>query len=172
MMATSAKKLHEVLFSDLDHELQTTRRMLERYPSGHGDWKPHEKSMPFGSLAAHVADIPSYGTMILNTDGLDFGANPPSPSKPRETAAELVAAFDKHVAALQASLTTMDAERADSSWTLRQGEKVFFSQPKSDLVRHMTINHLIHHRAQLGVYYRMLGVPVPGSYGPSADEPM
>ena len=146
--------------------------MLERYPSGREDWKPHEKSMPLGSLASHVADLPSYGTMILATDELDFAARPPSPPKPRGTAADLVAAFDGHVAKLRDSLAAMDADRAESQWTLRQGEKVFFSEPKSDLVRHMMINHLVHHRAQLGVYYRMLDVPVPGSYGPSADEPM
>ena len=171
-MTKSGRKLHEVLYTDLDHELKTTRRMLERYPSGREDWKPHEKSASLGSLASHVADIPSFGNMILTTDELDFASRPPSPPKPRGTAAELVTAFDGHVAKLRDSLAAMDADRAESKWTLRQGEKVFFSEPKSDLVRHMMINHLIHHRAQLGVYYRMLDVPVPGSYGPSADEPM
>ena len=168
----SDKQLNQILYTDLDHELHTARRMLERYPSGNGDWKPHEKSMSLGILASHVADIPSYGTMILGTDGLDFAARPPSLPKARENAAELLAAFDKHSAELRAALDGMDAKNAESNWTLRQGDKVLFSRPRSELVRHMMINHLVHHRAQLGVYYRMLDIPVPGSYGPSADEPM
>lgn len=171
-MTTSNRKLHEVMYSDLDHELNTTRRMLERYPAGHADWKPHEKSMPLGRLAAHVAEIPGYVSMLLDTDELDFSASPPRGPASYENAADLVAEFDRRSARTRAALEKLDSEKSESSWTMRDGEKVFFSRPKGELVRHMMINHLIHHRAQLGVYYRMLDVPVPGSYGPSADEPM
>ncbi|MEO8946456.1 MAG: DinB family protein [Gemmatimonadaceae bacterium] len=161
----------DVLYTDLDNELRTTRRMLERFPAGHNDWRPHAKSMTLGRLAAHVAEIPGYGSMIIGTDEMDFGK---SDHKPRtyDTANELLAVFDGKVSELRAMLASFDSEAVAAPWSLRNGEQVFFTRPKGDLVRHMMLNHLIHHRAQLGVYYRMLDVPLPGSYGPSADEPM
>ena len=159
------------LFTDLDAELATTRRMLERFPSGNNDWRPHEKSMTLGRLAAHVAELPQYGTMLVTTDELDWAKSEYKPTT-YNTAAELLAVFDVKVTALRSTLAGVDAATLASPWTMRQGEKVFFTQPKGHLVRHMMLNHLVHHRAQLGVYYRMLDVPLPGSYGPSADEPM
>lgn len=145
--------------------------MLERFPTGHNDWRPHEKSMTLGRLAAHVAELPGFGTMIINTDGMDFSKRE-YVAKIYDTADELLAVFDEKVEALRPVLAAADSATLASLWTLRNGEQIFFTRPKGELVRGMMINHLVHHRAQLGVYYRMLGVPVPGSYGPSADEPM
>ena len=168
---TTGSKPVDILYTDLDNELRTTRRMLERFPEGHNDWRPHEKSMTLGRLAAHVAEIPGYGTMIISTPEMDISKGSHTPTT-YDSAAELLAVFDQKVAELRTLLASFDADAVSSSWTLRNGEQVFFTRPKGDLVRHMMLNHLIHHRAQLGVYYRMLDVPLPGSYGPSADEPM
>ncbi len=171
-MTNPPKSLVATLYSDLDTELKLTRRMLERYPAGHADWRPHEKSMPLGRLAAHVAELPRLGSVIVNTDELDFAKQPPAVPGTYATADELVAVFDTKTSEFRKSLDAMDSEKADSDWTIRQGDKVFFSRPKAEAVRHLLINHLVHHRAQLGVYYRMLDIPLPGSYGPSADEAM
>lgn len=113
----------------------------------------------------------STGTMILTSDEMDFAKSGYKPTT-YETAAELLAAFDKKVYELRPALAALDNDASKSPWTLRNGEQVFFTRPKGALIRHMMINHLVHHRAQLGVYYRMLDVPLPSSYGPSADEPM
>ena len=171
MTTQSPRSPADELYTDLDEELATTRRMLERFPSGKNDWRPHEKSMTLGRLAAHVAELPQFGTMIVTSDELDFAKGGFTPTT-YNTAEELLTVFDEKVKALRPALAAADSARLASPWTLRKGEQVFFSKPKAHLVRHMMINHLVHHRAQLGVYYRMLGVPVPGSYGPSADEPM
>lgn len=166
---TTPTSIAQTLYGDLEHELSITRRMLERYPSGHTDWSPHPKSMSLGRLAAHVAEIPGYGTMLLTTDEADFAARPYEP-KTFETADELLAEFDAKAAELRPFLAQVDEASLAKPWTLRMGEQVFFTQPKGPLMRQMLISHLIHHRAQLGVYYRLLDVPVPGTYGPSADE--
>ncbi|HEX5438320.1 MAG TPA: DinB family protein [Gemmatimonadaceae bacterium] len=161
----------KLLYSDLEIELDVTRRFLERYPDGKGDWMPHEKSMKLGRLATHVADIPRYGKMLLETDEMDFATNRP-PLTPVDSAQELLAIFDARAAETRATLAATDYASLERPWTMRNGEQVILSAPKGALVRRMMINHLVHHRAQLGVYYRLLGVPVPGSYGPSADEPI
>jgi uncharacterized damage-inducible protein DinB len=167
--STTSTPIAQTLYGDLEHELAITRRMLERYPSGHTDWSPHAKSMSLGRLAAHVAEIPGYGTMLLTTEEADFAKRPYEP-KTFETADDLLGVFDAKVAELRPLLSQMDEASLAKPWTLRMGEQVFFTQPKGPLMRRMLISHLIHHRAQLGVYYRLLDVPVPGTYGPSADE--
>ncbi len=171
MTTSSSGGPADILYTDLDNELKTTRRMLERFPAGNNDWRPHEKSMTLGRLAAHVAELPQFGTMIVTTDGMDFATSGYKPAT-YDTAEELLTVFDEKVKALRPVLAAADSDALASSWTLRNGEQVFFTRPKGELVRHMMINHLVHHRAQLGVYYRMLGVALPSSYGPSADEPM
>jgi uncharacterized damage-inducible protein DinB len=168
---TTPSSAADSIYTDLDHELATTRRMLERFPSGHNDWKPHEKSTNLGMLAAHVAEIPQYGTMIITSDELDFAKMDHTP-RIYNTADELLAVFDAKVKELRPALATVDEADLATPWTLRNGEQVLVTRPKGHLVRHMMLNHLVHHRAQLGVYYRMLGVPLPSSYGPSADEAM
>ncbi|MEO6865103.1 MAG: DinB family protein [Gemmatimonadaceae bacterium] len=171
MTTSSSGGPADILYTDLENELRTTRRMLERFPAGNNDWRPHEKSMTLGRLAAHVAELPQFGTMIVTTDGMDFATSGYKPTI-CDTSEELLAVFDEKVKALRLALGAADSSTLASTWTLRNGEQVFFTRPKGELVRHMMINHLVHHRAQLGVYYRMLGVALPRSYGPSADEPM
>ena len=160
-----------VLFADLDQELAITRRTLERYPAGKADWKPHEKSTSLGALAVHLAMLPAFGQMILAQDEMDFIKQPYVPL-PFESAADLLAIFDERVAAMRPLLAAADGPALARTWTMRAGDQVFLSAPKGALVRQLLISHIIHHRAQLGVYYRLLGVPVPSSYGPSADEAM
>jgi uncharacterized damage-inducible protein DinB len=171
MPASSSDITADRLYSDLENELKTTRRMLERFPSGNNDWRPHERSMTLGRLAAHVAEIPMYGTMIINTDELDFAVAGYTPTV-YDSAEELLAVFDGKVGELLPAFESFDSAAISAPWTLRNADQIFVTRPKGELFRHMMINHLIHHRAQLGVYYRMLGVPLPSSYGPSADEAM
>jgi uncharacterized damage-inducible protein DinB len=171
MTKSSSESVADSLYTDLETELATTRRMLERFPAGKGDWRPHEKSMTLGSLASHVAEIPQYGITILASDELDF-AKGPHERNTYGTAEELLAVFDNKVSQLRPALASLNAGTVGTPWTMRNGEYVIFTQPKGAAIRRVMLNHLVHHRAQLGVYYRLLGIPVPGSYGPSADEPM
>ena len=158
------------LLIDLDRELAATRRLLERVPDGKGDWKPHAKSRTLATLASHVATIPQHGARVLTTDGMDM-ATRPAPVV-MQTAPELLSAFDAGVSAFKAAIATATPDTYAQKWTLNMGPKVIISEPRSLLMRSMVINHLVHHRAQLGVYFRLLDVPVPGVYGPSADEPI
>jgi uncharacterized damage-inducible protein DinB len=157
-----------LLFEDLDQELASTRRMLERVPDDKGDWRPHEKSGSLAELATHVADLAGLGVMILETEELDALARPPRQTL--RTSEEMLARFDQNVQRLRAALDGTDAARFEGEWTLRAGERVFAARPRRSLLRTMVLSHIVHHRAQLGVYLRLLDVPVPGMYGPSADE--
>ena len=161
--------LASLLYGDLEHELAQTRRLLERYPEGKGDWQPHAKSMVLSRLAVHVAELPGLGPIVIETDELDFATSGYKPT-PFSSAADLVAIFDRKVADLRRAIARIDLELLERPWTLRNGSHVILTQPKGALLRGLVINHIVHHRAQLGVYYRLLGVPVPGMYGPSADE--
>jgi uncharacterized damage-inducible protein DinB len=158
----------ELLYADFAAEHTSTRRMLERFPDGKGDWRPHEKSRTLAQLATHVASILNGGTLMLQTDESDILTRVPQP--PLEAVAALLAHFDAGVAAFDAALAAATFEQLDRNWTMRRGDVVLVSAPRRVLLRRVTMNHLIHHRAQLGVYYRLLGVPLPGVYGPSADE--
>lgn len=142
--------------------------MLERFPSGHDDWRPHDKSTPLARLATHVADIPNRGTAILETAEMDLSMRQPVPVL--NTAAGLLAFFDANVERLRPTMAAADFASLQQPWTLRHGEHKILTAPKGALLRIMMISHFVHHRAQLGGYYRMLGVAVPGMYGPSADE--
>jgi uncharacterized damage-inducible protein DinB len=161
----------DAIYTDLDHEIDKTRRTLERFPAGHNDWRPHDKSMSLANLASHVAGIPAFATAIVTTDQMDF-AKGEYVSHSCDNAADLLAVFDTSVDSLRTALLAADAASLDRPWVLRNGERVVGTGRKSDLVRSIAINHMVHHRAQLGVYYRMLDVPVPATYGPSADEPI
>lgn len=162
----------QALLQELEHEAVATRRTLERVPAGQHAWKPHEKSMTMGRLANHVAEIPLWATMTLLHDELDMA---PKDGQPYETpslatSAELVAAFDRNLAgAREAFEKAQDAELA-RPWTLKGGDQVYFTMPKGAVLRSFVFSHLVHHRAQLGVYLRLKDVPVPSVYGPSADE--
>ena len=164
--------ISQALLPEFDMEMANTRKTLERVPDGKFDWKPHEKSMTMGKLAVHIASIPTWGKMVFETPSLDV--NPPGgePIKqPKlETRAELLTFFDKHVPEARAALAAADDKTLMETWTLLSGGKTIFSMPRVAVMRGIIMNHLIHHRAQMGVYFRLNDIPVPSIYGPSADE--
>ena len=160
----------ESMLPEFDMEMAKTRRMLERVPAANFAWKPHEKSWCVGQLALHLARIPEWLAMTMNTDEVDFAQSPPPKYEEPANAAEVLAKFDANVAASRVSLAGAADERMLGTWTGRSGDQVHFVLPRVALVRGFIMNHMIHHRGQLTVYYRMLGVPVPALFGPSADE--
>ncbi len=165
--------LSEILLIDFDHEMAGARKTLERVPVDKPAWKPHEKSMNLGRLARHVADLPTWIAETIGKDSLDIsppGAPPYQPPPPAKSQAELLEIFDKSVAAARAALAGASDEHLQKPWTLLFGGKTIFSLPRTVVLRTTVMNHIIHHRAQLGVYLRLNGVPVPALYGPSADE--
>ncbi len=157
-----------IFLQELDKEAVTTRKMLERVPNDKYDWKPHEKSMSIRQLATHIAELPAWVSMALTTDELDFAKNEYNPKSINNTS-DLVAYFESALTDGKSQLQRATEDQLDQQWTLRNGEQVYDISPKSDVIR-MTYSQIIHHRAQLGVYLRLLNVPIPGSYGPSADE--
>ena len=160
--------LKQLALGDLNHELGVTRKLLERVPDAHLDWKPHEKSMTLGGLALHVATIPYWLTRVLEADFFDLataGRNPPPGS-----VQEILDAFEDRVANMRRLLDAADDAALAQPWQLKRGEQVLQSMPRLAVIRAMGISHMIHHRAQLSVYLRMLDVPLPPMYGPTADE--
>jgi uncharacterized damage-inducible protein DinB len=164
--------VREALLPEFDHEMANTRKTLERVPADRFAWKPHAKSWNMGGLATHVANIPSWAPLILEKDSFDIA--PPGQPRPRaeeaKTVADLLAMFDKNVAAARAAIAAADDAKFFQPWTLLSGGNKVFTLPKAACVRSFVMNHGIHHRAQLGVYLRLNDVPVPAIYGPSADE--
>jgi uncharacterized damage-inducible protein DinB len=162
----------ELLLQDFDPEMRSTRRILERIPDDKPDFKPHEKSMAMGRLAMHVATLPFFCKTILTTTSFDM-ANPSQqrPDLTFRTTEILVATFDAHAAAARAALVAATDEELAANWKFSFGEHVIFDGPHSLAYRLMFFNHMMHHRSQLGVYLRLNDIPVPGTYGPSADEP-
>ena len=155
--------------SELHMEAASTRKMLELVPVEKNDWKPHPKSMKLGNLAAHIATLPSWIEMIIQTDEFDLGTMDYEPTIAQSTE-ELIAIHNLNLDKAIAALENASEEDFEKIWTLRNGDHVIFSMPKKVVVRASAISHIIHHRAQLGVYLRLLDVPLPGVYGPSADE--
>ncbi len=162
--------LAQSLLLDFDAEAINTRRVLERIPDDKGDWKPHDKSMAIGRLAMHVANLPTFGHSIITTSELDLGSGA-FPSLVFTTAEDLLRHAAGSGAELRTALAAATDDDLEAEWTLRWGDNVIAKAQRAFLYRTMFFNHLIHHRAQLTVYLRLLGVPVPGLYGPSADEP-
>ncbi len=163
--------LNQPLLGEFKHEAATTRKILALVPLDKADWKPHEKSMSLGSLANHVADMLTWTAVTLNKNGIDF-ATDYEPIAPKTTTEDLLAYFDANVADAIAVLEAATDDKFAEMWTMRNGEQVYFTMPKGVTVRQFVFNHVVHHRAQLGVYLRMLDVPLPSSYGPTADAPM
>lgn len=156
------------LLPELDQEMAATRRLLERVPGDRGPWKPHPKSFPLGHLAQLVAWIPGWITQTLRQPALDLAAAPPYSFEKTET---LLRELDKNVREAREALeTTKDAD-LDAPWSLKHGQQVLYTAPRGTVVR-SHINHHIHHRGQLTVYLRLLDVPLPAIYGPTADERM
>lgn len=159
----------ELLLTELTREAQTTRKMLALVPADKLDWAPHEKSMKMGPLAIHIAELPTWVTLALKTDGLDFATAPYNPP-PASNAAELLALFEKSYEDGRASLGEAKDEDLSGGWVLRNGDEIYGTMTKHETIRH-AYSQTIHHRAQLGVYLRLLNIPLPSSYGPSADDP-
>jgi uncharacterized damage-inducible protein DinB len=157
------------MINELTHEAAQTRKMLERVPFDKWDYKPHEKSMSLGSLTVHIAELPAWVSMTLNTDELDFAKWEYKPYQPKDKE-DLLSFFDKNVEQAIATLEAEDGENMLQPWTMRRGETIFFTMPKIAVARSFAMNHLVHHRGQLSVYLRMNDVAIPGMYGPSADE--
>lgn len=157
-----------LFLKELENEALTTRNMLSRVPADKFDWQPHPKSMKLGVLATHIAELPTWVTMTFATDELDFATAPYNPPKFSNTQ-DLVDYFEQCLADGRTQLVESNATLLDKIWTLRTGDMIHVAAPKIDMIR-MTLSQIIHHRAQLGVYLRLLDIPIPGSYGPSADE--
>ncbi|MGQ0720760.1 MAG: DinB family protein [Candidatus Eiseniibacteriota bacterium] len=159
----------ESLLAELAHEAQTTRRYLERLSERQFDWRPHAKSFTAGQLASHLVDCIRWITPIFAADELDMGSGGYEPFCAKSSA-ELLASFDAEVAKAQQAMAGSTDTSATGPWRFKMHGKVWFEKPREDVFRDMTVSHLIHHRGQLSVYLRLLEVPVPGSYGPTADE--
>lgn len=164
----AAPSLKQLALGDLEHEIATTRRVLERVPEEHLGWKPHAKSFSLAQLATHLTQIPHWITITLIQDELDAAAAPRI--EPPATHAELMRRFDDHVAEARAALQSADESTFRKNWTLRAGDHVILTMPRLAVLRGFCLSHMIHHRGQLSVYLRLLDVPVPSIYGPSADE--
>ncbi len=158
----------ESLLPEFDHEMNTTRKTLELLPDDKLGWQPHAKSMTLGRLASHIAEMPNWASVTLQAD--TFEMDPQQKGYQAESTAALIEKFDTdRVQARQLLAAISDAEMF-KTWTLKVAGKSVFEMPRIGVLRSMVMNHMIHHRAQFGVYLRMLDVPVPGAYGPSADE--
>lgn len=164
-------RLSETLLPELDQEMATTRRLLERVPDDHAGWKPHDKSMSLSRLATHVAELPGFAAAILGGTEFDLmsrtsGYTPKTLDKHQE----MLDLFDSNVQSARTAIEGADNEALMQPWSLRRGEHVIFTLPRIAALRAMFFSHIIHHRGQLSVYLRLRDVPVPSIYGPSADE--
>jgi len=164
--------ISQALLPEFDHEMANTRKSLERVPDDKFGWKPHEKSMPMGNLAVHLATLPGWTVQTLQQESLDLAPPGGEPFKLPEAknTEEVVALFDKHVAEARSVLAEATDEQLMKPWSLLMTGKTIFTLPRVAVLRGFVMNHSIHHRAQLGVYLRLNDVPVPSIYGPSADE--
>ena len=153
---------------EFEREALTTRKMLSIVPDDKYSWKPHEKSMTVMALTTHLADIFSWFNMVLNTSELDFAKSPYQPESINNTK-QLMGFFEKKLVEGRTALAEGKDEQLTDTWTLRNGDTIYSTEQKYDVIR-MCFGQIIHHRAQLGVFLRLLDVPIPGSYGPSADD--
>lgn len=158
----------EALKEEFEKEVITTRKMLSVVPSDKFEWQPHTKSMTLKRLATHIAELPTWVGMTMTTDELDFEHNPYKPEPVKDTV-DLLKYFERSVEDGRKHLAEAKDDLLEKPWTLRSGKTIYSTEPKRDVLR-MTFSQIIHHRAQLGVFLRLLDVPIPGSYGPSADE--
>jgi uncharacterized damage-inducible protein DinB len=164
----------ELLLPEFDNEIAVTRRVLERVPDGRGEWKPHPKSFPMAHLAQLVARLPGWVAMTMRRTELDLAptTGPQFPGYSIETTATLLAEFDRNAVDGRAAIAEASDADFQVPWSLKRAGVVLMTQPRYQMLRSMALNHLVHHRAQLGVYLRLVDVPVPSMYGPTADERM
>ncbi|MEP6763238.1 MAG: DinB family protein [Gemmatimonadaceae bacterium] len=161
-------RIVDIMLGEYTHEAASTRKILERVPADKGDWKPHEKSMSLSQLAVHLMDLAKWTAMTVETTELNFADGYQMPAF--TTTEALLAEFDKNVGASKAALMKATDEDLEVVWSLKNGGHTILAMPRGQCLRSMCFNHTVHHRGQLSVYLRLVGVPVPGMYGPSADE--
>ena len=167
--ALGAGQIADAFIAEMEHEAKVARTCLERIPADKFSWKPHEKSMAFGHLASHIAEMFGWTPSTLGSDELDFSKMDYKPFVP-ETSEQLLEFFDKNVREAMETLQNAPDELFMENWTMRNGETVYFTMPKVGVMRSFILNHIVHHRGQLSVYLRLNDIPVPSIYGPSADE--
>lgn len=167
--ATSSNTIASTLLAEMELEAATARKCLERIPADKFAWKPHEKSMEFGKLASHIAEMFGWTPPTLQSPELDFAKMDYKPFEPATTE-DLLEFFDKQVAEAMDVLRNTPNEVFLENWTLRNGETAYFTMPKLAVMRSFVMNHIVHHRGQLSVYMRLNDIAVPSIYGPSADE--
>jgi uncharacterized damage-inducible protein DinB len=159
--------IKDALLAEYDHEMGTTRKLLERIPDNKLAWRPHAKSMAFGEIASHLGNIPNWAAPILNDSSFDLANVPHQEAK--TSRAEILAFFDASSGSTRRLMDKSDAEYL-APWTLKRGGQLMFTLPRVAAFRSFVLNHTIHHRGQLSVYLRLNDIPVPSIYGPSADE--
>jgi len=164
--------IRDFLLPEFDREMASTRKTLERIPEDKLVWKPHDKSMPLGRLAGHLAELSGWAADIVNKNSFDIAPAEGRTDRPAVAASrqQNLEFFDNNVAAGRAALAGASDEQLMQSWSLLKAGTPIFTMPRITVLRGMVMNHMIHHRAQLGVYLRLNNVPVPSIYGPSADE--
>ncbi len=162
----------QTMLEQFKQEAAGTRKALERVPFDKAEWAPHEKSMTLGRLAGHIAEMPGWGASILTTEEFDMAPPDGEPYEPQvhESIDDVLATFDQGVSAIEAALPGVRDEAFGEHWSLKSGGEEVMGGPRGALFGNLVINHVIHHRGQLTVYLRLCDVPVPGMYGPSADE--
>jgi uncharacterized damage-inducible protein DinB len=160
--------LIKIFLNELEQEAATTRKMLKIIPDDKFDWRPHPKSMTIRALATHIAEIPGWIELSITNDGLDFAKTPYNPTVINNTK-ELLELLEGSVAKAKSVLVEKNEDKLNGKWVMRNGDNVIMDISKAEIIRH-SLSQLIHHRAQLGVSLRLLDIPIPGSYGPSADE--
>jgi len=165
-------KISDTLLPEFDQEMANTRKVLERAPAAKFSWKPHSKSSELGALAAHIANMADWAKLTIESDSFDYAppGAPPYEAPKFASTDQLLAAFDKSVAEARAQLAAADDAKMLAPWTLMAGGKSVMTMPRVAVIRTFVMNHIIHHRAQLGVYLRLNDIPLPALYGPSADE--
>lgn len=163
-----SQNISQSLLGEFDMEMANTRKTLERVPEGRSEFKPHPKSMTLGRLAGHLAEIPTWAQMTLGQDSLDLGGG--GAGGVMTTRQEMLAQFDQNLQKARALLAGCSDADMMKTWTLKHGDRTILAMPRVAVLRGFVMNHMIHHRAQLGVYLRMNDVSVPSIYGPSADE--
>lgn len=159
------------LLPEFDNEMKNTRKTLERVPDEKFSWKPHDKSSAMGALATHLANLPSWGSLTLSSDAFDLAPEgKPIKTPELNSTKEVLEKFDENTAATRAAIVAASDEELFKPWTLQSNGNALMTMPKLAVLRNFVMNHMIHHRAQLGVYLRLNDIPVPSIYGPSADE--
>jgi uncharacterized damage-inducible protein DinB len=164
--------LSEILLPEFDQEMASTRKLLQRVPVAKTDWKPHEKSMTLGRLAGHIAELPAWAGRIVNTEMIDLTPMVSGQQQPYipTSSEDLLRKYDQSVAEARQAIAGASDQHLNQIWSIQLKGTTFLSSPRLPMIRSMFMNHLIHHRAQLGVYLRLNDIPLPPMYGPSADE--